>query len=360
MKPPVVQIVQELAPPGGIQVMVLQLQQWLAPTLDVHVVSLEGTADRLRATWPRVASLGDRLHGLDKPPRVDVGTVVRLTRLLREISPIAVHTHHIGPLLYGGLAARLAGVRRLVHTEHDAWHLAARRRRRLESAALAVLRPHLVADAQVVADALLKAVPHSRPQIVLNGVDTSCFSPGDKLAARRALGLPEAARLVGTAGRLESVKGQDLLVDAMAKLPGDIELAIAGEGSCRASLESQARALGVGERVRFLGHVEDTATFYRALDLFCLPSRAEGLPLSLLEAQACGIPALVTDVGGMREVLAPSSCAVAPDDSAGLADAIGRMLATSRDAPAADPRSFIVERYDVRHMVDAYRALLTA
>jgi glycosyltransferase involved in cell wall biosynthesis len=332
----------------------------LASTLDVHVVSLEGTVERLRATWPRVASLGDRLHGLDKPPGIDPGTVVRLIRLLREISPMAVHTHHIGPLLYGGLAARLTGVQRLIHTEHDAWHLTTRRRRRLEGWALALLRPHLVADAHVVADALLKVAPRSRPQIVLNGVDTNCFSPGDKMSARLMLGLPETVRLIGTAGRLELVKGQDLLIEALAGLPKDVEIVIAGGGSCRGSLEGQALDLGLGGRVHFLGHIEDTATFYRALDLFCLPSRAEGLPLSLLEAQACGIPAIVTDVGGMREILAPcASCAVAPGDSARLAEALGRMLATTASAHVADPRPFIVERYDVRNMVDAYRALLT-
>lgn len=357
MRRPIVQVVQELAPPGGIQVMVLRLQEWLAPTLDVHVVSLEGTVERLCATWPRVALLGTRLHGLDKPPRVDARTVVRLTRLLREISPIAVHTHHIGPLLYGGLAARLAGVPRLIHTEHDAWHLDAPRRRRLERAAIALLRPRLVADARLVAEALLRAVPFSRPQIVPNGIDTACFSPGDRAAARHALGLPAAARLVGTAGRLESVKGQDLLIDALAELPGDVELAVAGDGSCRAGLERQAGRLGLGGRVHFLGHVEDIVTFYRALDLFCLPSRAEGLPLSLLEAQACGVPAVVTDVGGMREVLSPdASCAVAPGDSAALADALKRKLAPAR---RADPRPFVVAHHDFKSMAAVYQNLLT-
>jgi glycosyltransferase involved in cell wall biosynthesis len=358
MRRPIVQVVQELAPPGGIQIMVLELERWLSPTLDVHVVSLEGTVERLCATWPRLASLGDRLHGLDKPPRVDRGTVLRLKRLLGEICPIAVHTHHIGPLLYGGLAARLAGVPRLVHTEHDAWHLRSPRRRRLERAALAILRPCLVADAQVVADELLRAVPSSRPRIVPNGIDTACFAPGDQRTARQMLGLPDVACLIGTAGRLEEVKGQDVLIAALAELPYDVTLAIAGDGSCRASLEEQAARLGVGERVHFLGHIENVATFYQALDLFCLPSRAEGLPLSLLEAQACGVPAVVSDVGAVREVMAPdASCAVAPGDSTQLADGIRQMLArTAR----ADPRPFVVERYDVRSMASAYSALLTA
>lgn len=358
MKPAVVQVVQELAPPGGIQVMVLELRRWLEADFDVHVVSLEGTVERLCASWPRVRALGDRLHGLDKPQRVDGATVLRLARLLRVISPIAVHTHHIGPLLYGGLAARLTGIRRLVHTEHDAWHLASPRRCRLERAALAVLRPCLVADAGTVAEALTHAIPSSRPLLIPNGIDTERFSPGDRVAARRALGLPVDIPLVGTAGRIEAVKGQDLLVAAMAGLPAEIGLAIAGDGSCRRALEAQAQALGLAGRVHFLGHVEDLPTFYRALDLFCLPSRAEGLPLAILEAQACGIPVVATAVGAVNEVAAPdASRLVPPEDKAALARALAAMLDCP---PACDPRALVVARYDIRDMARAYQALLAA
>jgi glycosyltransferase involved in cell wall biosynthesis len=358
MKPAIVQVVQELAPPGGIQVMVLELGHWLATEFDVHVVSLEGTVDRLCAIWSRAAAIRDRLHALDKSPGWTPQTVWRLTRLLRDIRPCAVHTHHIGPLLYGGLAARLAGVRRLVHTEHDVWHLLSPRRRRLQAAALAVLRPRLVADANAVGIGLLRAIPSSRPQVVPNGIDTSWFTPGDRAAARQALGLPPSTRLIGTSGRLEVVKGHDLLIAALARLPSDFALALAGDGSQRSSLERQAADLGLSQRVYFLGHVDDVASFYRALDVFCLPSRNEGLPLSVLEAQACGVPAVATDVGAVRDVLAPTaSLAVAADSAARLAD--GLRLVVERTVQA-DPRPFVVEHYDLQDMGRAYRDLLTA
>lgn len=357
-QPVIVEIVQALAPPGGIEIMVLDLQQWLAPEFEVHVVSLEGTVERLCRTWSGAALIGKRLHGLDKSPGRDLTTVFRLTRLLRQLGPIAVHTHHIGPLLYGGLAARLAGVRRLVHTEHDAWHLASPRRRKLQRAALALFRPRLVADARLVGAAVKKAIPSSQPQIIPNGVDTVHFSPGDRTAARLEFGLPQSARLIGSAGRLEPVKGHDLLIAALAKLPADVVLAIAGDGSYRSDLEIQAASLGLSERVYLLGHVDNIANFYRGLDVFCLPSKAEGLPLALLEAQACGVPAVAADVGAVCEVLAPgASLAVPAGDSDQLADGIRQML--ERQAPP-DPRPIVVGQYDVHTMVRRYRALLTA
>ena len=105
-----------------------------------------------------------------------------------------MHTHHVGPLLYGGLAARLAGIRRLVHTEHDAWHLTDPRRRRLQAGLVGLLRPCLVADAALVRDSAEAALPGRRYAVIGNGVDTHRFTPGDRDAARRVLGLPRIHR----------------------------------------------------------------------------------------------------------------------------------------------------------------------
>ncbi|MBK8175954.1 MAG: glycosyltransferase [Rhodospirillales bacterium] len=357
MRPVVVEVVQELEP-GGIQVMVLELERLLAGDVEVHVVSLENTIERLTALWPRVSSVGPRLHALAKPPGRDFSTVLTLARLLHRIGATAVHTHHIGPLLYGGLAARLAGVRRLVHTEHDAWHLQSRRRRTLQTAALALLRPHLIADAAMVASALVAAIPSSRPIIIANGIDTTRFRPGNQLAARRVLGLPLATQLIGSAGRLEPVKGHKLLIDAIARLPDTFELAIAGDGSMRAALQEHAIALGVDERCHFLGHTDNMEAFYQSLDVFCLPSEAEGLPLALLEAQSCGIPAVATDVGAVREVLAPDvSIAVEPGNAEALAAGLVRAFERRNHATL---RPFIIDGYDAGAMAAAYRAVLAA
>ncbi|BBK35920.1 glycosyl transferase [Allostella sp. ATCC 35155] len=345
-------VVQHLRP-GGIETLALDLLE----SGDGRLVALEGSRDGALDAWPRLRGVADRLEFLDKPGGMSPATLLRLRTLLRRWRPAAVHTHHVGPLLYGGIAARLAGVRRIVHTEHDAWHLASPARRRLVAALLATVRPRLVAVSSAVAEGVRRTVPGARPTIVRNGISLDRFVPGERNAARRCLGLPGEVPIVGTAARLEPVKGIGRLIDAATGLPG-VTIAIAGDGSLRAELEERARSLGIADRVRFLGPVGDMPAFYRAVDVFCLPSLAEGLPIAPLEAQACGRPVVATDVGGTRESLCPSTGRLVPSDDQ------ARLTAALRDALAAGPahagRDFVTRVADLRQTVGAYRRLYTA
>jgi glycosyltransferase involved in cell wall biosynthesis len=354
MRKVTVQIVQHLRP-GGIETMALELQRHAATGHVVHVVSLEGERSAALTAWPRLGPLAARLHFLGKRPGIDPALAWRLRSLLRRLGTGAVHTHHVGPLLYGGLAARLAGIRHLVHTEHDAWHLADPRRRRLQATLVHLLRPRLVADAALVRDTAEAALPGRRYIVIGNGIDTHLFTPGDRDVARRSLGLPCNVRLVGCAARLESVKGHLHLLQALARLPDDVHLALAGDGSLADALAKEALSLGIHARVHFLGNVEEMPSFYRALDLFCLPSLREGLPLAPLEAQACGVPCVLTDVGGNREALWSHNGTLVPasDDLA-----LARALATRLNfAGNDDPRAFVVSQADVRTMTRAYENL---
>jgi glycosyltransferase involved in cell wall biosynthesis len=353
----VVQIVQHLRP-GGLEVVALDLARSAPPGTEVHLVSLEGEAPAAVAAWPRLRELGDRLHMLGKPAGLAPPLVPRLARLLRRLRATAVETHHIGPLLYGGAAARLAGVRRLVHVEHDAWHLEDAKAARLHRTLVAVLRPRLVAVGEVVARSLHRHLGRYPVAVIANGVDTERFRPGDVAAARRRLGLPETATMVGCAARLEPVKGHADLLSAAARLPDDVHLALAGDGSLASSLREQAGRLGLAGRVHFLGKVDDMPLFYRSLDRFCLASHAEGLPLAPLEAQSSGVPVVVTEVGGAPEAVCPATGRLAPaHDPAGLAMALAASLA---QPPRLDPRAFVVARHELRRVADAHYALLAA
>jgi glycosyltransferase involved in cell wall biosynthesis len=351
----VVQVVQHLAP-GGIETMVLDLRRFAAAGDQVLIVSLEGDQASACLEWPRLRDHCDALVFLNKGPGWDLGLIAKLARLFLRHRTDVVHTHHIGPLLYGGMAARLAGVPFVVHTEHDAWHLNDPRRRRLESWLLRAVRPTLVADADCVAECLRRALPHTAPVVIRNGIDTQRFVPGDRGAARQALGLPQQQPIIGCAARLVAEKGHSILLQALAQLDGTIGLALAGAGAQESLLRVQVARLGLQQRVHFLGRVDDMPRFYQAIDVFCLPSFAEGMPLSPLEAQACGRPAVVTDVGGAPEVVCPHSGKIVPaGDATTLAQALADAL---REAGRVSPRDFVAATADVRTMVGAYNALL--
>ncbi len=334
----VIHVVQHLSP-GGLEVMALELaraQQELGQ--EAYVLSLEGDLETVIAHWPRLASQRGQLLFAGKRPGLDPMLVPRLVGLFRRLRPACVHTHHVGPMLYAGAAACLAGVPARLHTEHDAWHLADPRRRRLVRAARAMMAPVMIADAPHVAQSVAEALGGAPPVVVMNGVDTERLRPSNQSAARRALCLPEGMRLLGIAARLEHVKGVDVALEALRLLPSDIHLAIAGGGSEASTLRSQAIAFGITERLHWLGVMDDMARFYPALDLLLVPSRHEGLPLAPLEAQACGIRVVATRVGGTAAGICPlTGHLVPPEDPPAMAQAI--LLALDG---MGDPRPFVL------------------
>jgi len=169
-------------------------------------------------------------------------------------------------------------------------------------AAMAPRAHRLWAVSRALADrfAEVAGVATDRVDVARNGVDTHRFRPGDKVAARRSLGLPLEARIVLGVGRLVPSKGFATAVDALSQLPGDVQLALVGEGPQRGELE--ARSDG---RVRFLGSLspDKVAEACRACDVFVLPSEREGWPNVVTEALASGLPVVATRVGGVPEIL---------------------------------------------------------
>ncbi len=161
------------------------------------------------------------------------------------------------------------------------------------------------------------------------GIDTHRFAPGDKAAARAALGLPAAALLVGIVATLRSWKGHRFLIEAFARLPRpDARLVIVGDGPKRDELQQQIQALGLADRVVMPGNREDVPEWLRALDIFVLPSYAnEGVPQALMQAMLSGLPAITTLIGGMGEVSIDdrTSLVIPPQDTDALAGALQRM-----------------------------------
>lgn len=344
----VLHVVQHLRP-GGLETLVLEMQ---ARDPNCHVVSLEGDAVSAYEHWPRLKTHGDRIHYLGKRPGLQSSLIWALRGLMRDLRPVAVHTHHVGPMIYGGMAARLAGVPCWVHTEHDAWHLDDPKRAALVRSVAMLLRPVLVADADAVADRV-RARCGLKAQTIRNGIDVKRFKASDRGAARATFGLPANARIIGTAGRQEPEKNQALLLRAFAlgRGPWGDHLVLAGDGSQGPVLRSMAQRLGLQDNVHFLGRVDRMPELLSALDLFVLPSDKEGYPLSLLEAQACDVPVIATRVGGTADAVCPrTGTLIEAGDAEGLARALG-----TRSRPS--PRRFVLEVGSIEAMMAQYEAL---
>ena len=354
MKPVIVHVVQHLKP-GGIESLALEFQRAAQPFFDVHIISLE--KHNVTCYWNNIDGFKEFIHVLNKKPGWQANIFTQLKAFFNEVKPMYVHTHHIGPLIYGGVAARLAKVKNIIHTEHDAWHLAHSKTRLLQKLFLTLVRPIYVADANFVAKQVSQLMPSLHPIVITNGIDTNKFKPStlSKNDLLSQANLPPELSFIGCAARLESVKGHDTLIKAVHKLPPHIGLLLAGTGSLEQALKAKVVALNLQQRVFFLGHVEDMTTFYPLLDVFCLSSNNEGLPLSPLEAQACGVPAVLTDVGGCREaVCSETGIIVQANNPTLLSQALLRSL---NQKNISSPRAFVENQRSLNKMIQQYVSL---
>jgi glycosyltransferase involved in cell wall biosynthesis len=189
--------------------------------------------------------------------------------------------------------------------------------------------------------------PH-KVRVIYGGVDPTVFHPGPKLDARRRVGLePDGDPVLLFVGNLLPVKGIDVLIDAcsvLARAGLRFDCRIIGQGPLAGSLQAQIDRLGMGGRVTLLGPKpqRELPDWYRAADVFVLPSHSEGVPNVLLEAAACGRPCVATRVGGVPEIGDRGDIRlVPPADPAALAGAVREVLAgPDRPRPAAPPRTW--------------------
>ncbi len=289
--------------------------------------------------WSRIEHKDVEFIELNKPPGHAVKLYPELYRIFRDHAPAIVHTRNLAAL-EAVVPARAAGVPIRIHGEHG-WDVSdpdgasrkyslMRRLYRPFVTRYVVLSRHL--------EGYLKErvrVPAERITRICNGVDTTRFLPaGDKRDL--LMGSPFNAcryEVVGTVGRLDAVKDQMTLLRAFALLleraPNvayPMRLIIVGEGPMRGELEAQIGRLGLSDKVWLAGARKDIPDLLRAMDIFALPSRAEGISNTILEAMACGLPVVATDVGGNGELVVSGETGllVPSGDAGALAEALAR------------------------------------
>ena len=305
---------------------------------------------------------------LGKRPGRDFRALGRLVRQLRRLRPDIVHSRNWGAL-DAVPAARIARSPVVVHGEHgreatDPNGLNPRRNRIRRW--LAPMIDRYVAVSLDLGRWLTETVGISRGKVttIHNGVDLRRFGDVDREAGRAALGVDRDTVVLGTVGRLDPVKDQGRLLEAYARIPADAGrhcLVLVGDGPCRADLEARAAQPDLRGRVRLLGERSDVPHLLGGFDVFALPSIAEGISNTVLEAMASGLPLVATRTGGNPELVEDGVTGrlIPVGDTASLADALAAYVTDGhlRAVHGKAGRQRAVERFSVERMADRYREL---
>lgn len=333
-----------------------QWNEHCLPAADRHVITVCSLLPSTVASDPRIRrydGTGSRLGAL---------RVLRSALRGGEYDVVHVHAPSSAALLLGAAALGRRRVDDVVFTLHNSWPNLRRRNRLLAALAMAVI-PTTVACSSSAAASVpgwARRLARRPMQVVTNGVDVERVArAGEEHYLRPSNG---AGRTVVTVGRMIPIKDQATLLTAFASAsrPHD-RLVVVGEGPLRAELEQLAGRLGVADRVELPGLLQrdDVYRLLGRADAYVSTSRGEGLPLSVLEALAARLPAVLSDIPPHREVAAATAAArlVPVGDARGFADALSRLLALPSEQRAAlgrSARKAVTDAFSVHSMTDGY------
>jgi glycosyltransferase involved in cell wall biosynthesis len=319
---------------GGLERVVATLVRHAGRDLHCEVLALSDggpVQPELEAAGCRVRRLAIR----DYYP----GSVLRAARAVRAAQPDLLHTHGHFAGTAGRLAARLAGVRPLVHHLHTCDTTLQPRHRRLERLlARATRRIVCCSDAVARHAAEDLGLPAALTEVIRNGIDPPPVSGRDE--ARALLADSITPPIVGCVGGLVPHKGQAVLLRALAALDAAgtrASVVLVGDGPERPSLEALARDLGIADRVHFCGVRPDARALLPAFDLLAAPSLGrEGLGIAVLEGMDAGLPIVASRTGGLPEVVEDGITGrlVPEGDPRALAAALAALLADPAAARA--------------------------
>ncbi|GAA3005015.1 glycosyltransferase [Streptomyces fulvorobeus] len=356
---------------GGAEQQLRLLLRHLPVSCDVVTLTNPGAvADGLRADGVHVTDLGMKGNR-------DLAALPRLARLIRRGGYDLVHTHLYRACVYGRIAARLAGVRATLATEHSLGRAEIEGRPLTPSTRALYLRTERLGSATVAVSATVAGrlrdwgVPAARIHLVPNGIDAELFryDAGRRRATRELLGIPADAFVVGGVGRLVPGKRFDVLVRAVAALPG-ARLLLAGDGPERGALTALAQRLGASDRVLLLGECEEgrpgagpgVPALLSAMDTFVSASREESFGLAVVEALAAGLPVLYAACPAVEDLPADRSAGATrfSGDAGELTAALRPRMRAGPHRTAPPPA---VGHYDIRrsseHLMDVYERTLS-
>lgn len=295
--------------PGGLENGVVNLANGLDPArFDTTIACLERTGDFAKRLNKDV-----RVICLDKAPGFRFSAARSLAQIIQTERVDIVHTHNLGPLIYGSLACTLSrNQAALLQGEHGqlrSQEMTAKRKWLRQVGYRISRRVHAV-SAGLKSNLVSHGFPAEKIEVILNGVDCQRFAPVSderRTVIRQAHGLEKDQVVLGIVGRFVALKGHARLIESFERLAEQypkLRLLIVGDhGSERENILRQIEESPVRERIVWSGYQQDTVDFYRMMNLLVVPSDSEGLSNVMLEAMACGVPCLAHPACGASEVI---------------------------------------------------------
>lgn len=329
-----------------------------------HIICL---TDYDEAFFERIKTTNVSIHCLHKKQGKDLGVWWRLYRLLRSIKPVILHSRNFSAI-ESHTPALLAGVPFRVHGEHG-WDVndlhGSNEKYRIARRVFSYLIGDFIALSRDLEHYLLRrvGVPARKIHQIYNGVDSNKFHP-----VVTEQGKEKPAIVIGTVGRMKAIKHQTLLVDAFIaihearpELKGKLSLHLIGDGPLREDCLQRLTTAGLENQAWLPGDRSDVPELMREFDIFVLPSLGEGISNTILEAMACQLPVVATDVGGNAELVAENETGtiVPSDDVAAMISA----LQTYIDEPelrirhGVQGRERVLASFSMESMVAAYDAI---
>ncbi|MDF1852679.1 MAG: glycosyltransferase [Verrucomicrobiales bacterium] len=357
----IVHIVTSLEP-GGLENGVVNLARNLDPErFQTSVLCLERKGEFCERLSPR-----NELICLEKPPGFRPLTSLRIARLLREMKADIVHTHNLGPLLYGTLA-KLVSTRRfaLVQGEHAQLREDERtpRRRRIRKISYRLCRAVHTVSEGLRRELIEFGLPASLIRVIRNGVDSDRFCPNSD-SSRASETLSEDF-VIGMVGRFGAFKRHDLLIQAFEVLAGGdphLRLLIVGDsGPEKERIVQMMEDSPFRDRISWVGFQQDPIPFYRQMNLLVVPSENEGLSNAMLEALSCGVPCLAHPACGAGEIIEEGRNGFLREmrDTKTFAGELATVIEMVKGdtSYSAEARASACENFSLEVMMDGYRRM---
>jgi len=323
----------------------------------------------MKAGWLRskATSAGLRCVMVGSDGLGDLGVLQHLVKVIEAHEISVIHAHEFYMSMIGTLVSRATGIP-LVVTLHGKSYYPDKLRRRAACRMMAAGAAAVVTVSEELSRFFCQVTGTAigRVRVIYNGIDLrgGSAAPRRNIPLLESAAIPQDAKIVGAVGNLYPVKGHLDLIRATRTILTHVpttHVVILGRGALHETLISEAEALGIRDRIHLLGYRDDVKDWLGAMDVFTMPSLSEGLPLSLLEAMAAGVPPVVTKVGGMPEVVrdGENGFIVPPGNVAALASRISFLLENAQLAAkmGVAARNGILIQFTVDRMAAEYRTL---